>query len=66
MHQVLIYIQNKEGVISNQADPIKTQLSFTPELNTTIYHKGVKASVIRITIDVTQILPAIIIHAQLI
>lgn len=66
MHQVLIYIQNKEGVISNQTDPIKTQLSFTPELNTTIYHKGVKATVVKVTIDVSPTLPVIIIHAQII
>lgn len=66
MHQVLIYIQNKEGVISNQTDPVKTQLSFTPELNTTIYHKGLKATVRKVTIDISVAIPAIIIHAQLI
>lgn len=66
MHQVIIYIQNQEGQITNQSNPIKTQLSFTPELNTTIYHKGVKATVMKVIIDVTPALPAIIIHTQII
>jgi hypothetical protein len=66
MHPTIIFIQNKEGQITNQANPINTKLSFTPELNTTIYHKGLKATVMKVIIDVTPILPAIIIHAQLI
>ncbi len=66
MHPTIVFIQNKEGQITNQKDPIKTQLSFTPKLNTVIYHKGLKATVIKCTIDVTPALPAIIIHAQII
>lgn len=66
MHPTVIFIQNKEGQITNQKEPIKSQLAFTPELNTTIYHKGLKATVIKVTLDITPALPAIIIHCQII
>lgn len=64
MHPAIVYIQNGKGEANK--DPIKTQLSFTPELNTTIYYKGIKATVIKVTIDIGPALPAIIIHAQII
>lgn len=62
MHTTIIYIKNAEGKVQSE---IKTQLAFTPELNTTIYYKGVKATVIHVIIDITPTLPAIIIHAQI-
>lgn len=64
MHPVILYIQNKEGVQVN--DPIKTKLNFTPELNTIIYHKGIKSTVTKIVIDITPEIPAIVIYSQII
>lgn len=64
-HPTLIYIQNKNGE-KTESSPIKTQLSFTPELNTTIYYNKVKAVVIKVTVDISPVIPAIIIHAQII
>lgn len=62
MHPAVIYIKNeaKENV-----DVINTHLAFTPELNTTIYYKGVKATVTFVVVDVTPKIPAIVIHAQI-
>lgn len=62
MHPVIIYFFNSNKELVKE---IKTQLAFTPELQTTIYHDKVKAVVNNIIIDVTPKMPAIVIHATI-
>lgn len=62
MHPTIVYFKNESDQTVTE---VKTQLAFAPELSTTIYHKGVKASVIHVIIDITPPIPAIIIHAKI-
>lgn len=62
MHPTIIYIRNSNQVVVAE---IRTKLSFTPELNTMIYHNKVKANVMQVIIDVNPAIPAIIINAQI-
>lgn len=64
MHPTIIYIRKPDT--RDTIKEIKTQLAFTPELNTTIYIGGVYASVSKVIIDVdAKPFPAIIIHATI-
>lgn len=60
MHTAIIYIRNESGDLVRE---VKTTLSFTPELQTIIYHNGVKSRVSQVIIDITPPIPAIIITA---
>lgn len=62
MHPAVIFIKNEA---KEDVQVIHTQLAFTPELNTTIYSKGIKATVTFVIIDITPKIPAIVIHAQI-
>lgn len=64
MHPTVIYIRKPEA--KDVFKEIKTQLSFSPELNTTVHIGGVYASIVKVIIDCdAKPYPAIVIHALL-